>query len=191
MRDYLYVWHDPERQAIIASGIELKDMLHCLSGQGGLVLLDHQSDIAEHDRESGFYYVERAGFNDLETENIYSWGNCIWSDFAPSALPKITEMDIAELLFFAHKGRPLREVSIGSLGNRFLAYAHDDGWYLRLYYSNWKFVEELIARSVPASLGFLSAAAVKSGVCGFWLSGGTVSQEEKTENIDLVLNRNL
>jgi hypothetical protein len=188
MRDYLYVWHDLEQHALVASGIEFNDLLPSLSSQGGVLLLEHESETAAHDSASSFSFVNVERLPEFATEDIYSWGNFVWVDYAHRQSLSVSDEEVAELLFFAHKARPLRRISLPSLENKFLAYAHDDGWYLRLYYSDWQNVEALLVRSVP-TLGAQHLSELKQGVHGFWIRGGQVKEEEKTDDVDRVLNR--
>jgi len=189
MRDYLYLWHDPHQKFLVASGIEFRDFLQCLKLQGGIVLVDHQSEISSYDVSTSFDYVPISSLSELAAEDIYSWGNFVWADYSSSEFPAINDMEIASLLFLAHKARPLHAVQIHSLSNKFLAYVHDDGWYLRLYYSEWGHVEQLIAGLIPAGLGNLDVAELRDGTYGFWLNAGVVDREEKTHDVDSVLNR--
>jgi hypothetical protein len=191
MRDYLYVWHDPEQRFLVASGIEFKDFLPCLKSQGGIVLIDHQSEIGAYDPNSSFDFVQASDLSELAAEDIYSWGNFVWADYATPTFPSIGDEEIAELLFLAHKAKPLREVLIPSLGNQFLGYEHDDGWYLQLYYTHWNDVERLLAGVVPAMLGNLDVLELKLGTHGFWLRGGETHLEVKSHDVDSVLNRRL
>jgi hypothetical protein len=87
MRDYLYVWHDPEQRFLVASGIEFKDFLPCLKSQGGIVLLDHQSETATHDQNTSFDFVQASDLSELAAEDIYSWGNFVWADYASPTFP--------------------------------------------------------------------------------------------------------
>jgi hypothetical protein len=189
MRDYLYIWHDPERRFLVASGIEFKDFLPSLKSQGGIVLLDHQSDMAAYDPNTSFDFVQASELSELIAEDIYSWGNFTWTDYATPTPPSISDQEVAELLFFTHKIRPLREVSIPSLGNHFLGYQHDDGWYLRLYYTCWNHIEKLLATIIPSALGRLDTSELELGDHGFWLQAGETHHEEKTHDINKLLNR--
>lgn len=188
MRDYLYVWHDLEQHALVASGIEFKDLLPSLPPQSGVLLFEHQSETAVHDSASTFSFVDVASLPALAAENIYAWGNFVWADYAPQEAPCVSDEDVAELLFFARKARPLRNIGLPTLRNKFLAYAHDDGWYLRLYYSDWQALEGLLVRSVP-TLSAHHLSQLKQGDHGFWIRDGQVRQEEKTDDVDRVLNR--
>ena len=190
MRDYLYIWHDPVKRCVVASGIEFKDFLPFLSGKGGVVLLEHQSDEAELDVQSGFDYFSNQTISKLINEDIYSWGNFAWADYTAESLPAIPDQEIAELLYFAHRTKPLTSPAFPSLNNNFLAFAHDDGWYLRLYYNNWRYIEDFL-HSIPHTLGSISSTELESGVHGYWLQAGVTSVEVKTDDVDSILNRRL
>lgn len=191
MRDYLYVWHDPDQQFIVASGIEFKDFVHSLGFRGGVLLIDHQYDYASYDTNTCFHFVQDSDIEGLAAEDIYSWGNFVWADYASPTFPSISDDEIAELLYFAHRAKPLHGVALPSLNNQFLGYEHDDGWYLRLYYTRWDCVEKLLARIVPASLGQLDLSELRRGTDGFWLQDGIVNTEEKTHDVDTIINRHV
>lgn len=196
MRDYLYIWHNPEKRYLVASGLEFKDFLPCLKSQGGIVLFEHDSATAELDywgnreRPTNFEFVRASDLPELAAEDIYSWGDFQWADYAPPTLPSLSDQEIAEFLFLAHMVRPLREDSIPTgLGNQFFYSAHDDGWYLRLFYTHWNHIEKLLSTAIPATLGKLDLLELKRGHHGFWLEAGETHQEEKTDDIDKLLNR--
>jgi hypothetical protein len=191
MRNYLYLWHDPEKQFIVASGLELKDFRQCFSGQGGLFLIQHKSELAAHDSESGLDFVNNKELAVLMNEDIYSWGRYVWVDFKTATLPKLTDAEVAAILFFAHKSKPLNSTYISGLNNQFMAYVHDDGWYLKLHYVNWLAIETLIKNAVFPITGKFNIADMKKGHHGFWLQNGQVIVEEKTHAIDQLLNRRL
>lgn len=191
MRNYLYIWHDPKNQLIVASGIEFKDFMPIFCGHGGLVLIEHKSEVAGHDSESGFDFVTNAGFSQLMNEDIYSWGNFVWIDYKVSIFPKLSDVEVSEILYFAHEGKPLNSVTIQGLENQFMAYIHDDGWYLKIYYSNWVEFEILINTMIPSSIGKLNTSELKKGHHGYWLQDGQIIIEEKTHAIDQILNRRL
>lgn len=188
MRDYLYIWNDPVNQCIVASGIQFRDISEWIGLGGGVVLLNHGAKFVdewiEHDRESGFYYVTTECIPGLAQEDTYSWGDFAWADYAGDGLPNIPDPEMAELLFFGHTGRPLCQVAIPSINNKYLCYIHDDGWFLRLFYSSWDEVAGLIGGLYPQ----LDLDELSSGHTAYWVSGNSVEVEEKSLDIDLILN---
>lgn len=191
MRDYLYIWNDSERRYLVASGLEFKDFQPGLNASGGVVLIDHQSETASYDHQSGFHFTSSAALPELIAEDIYSWGNFAWADYATATLPSLPKEEIAELLYFAHKAEPLYENALARLGNNFLGYIHDDGWYLKLYYKDWDKTAELLTGAIPASLGRLSTQDLLKGTSAFWLWNGEIHEEVMTHDVDSVLNRRL
>jgi hypothetical protein len=191
MRPYLYVWNRPAGHCLTASGLELADLLPDLASGGGVFLLRHRFDDVERDPASGLDYVAAADLPQLAAEDVYSWGDVSWADYAADTPPLLSPTSIAELLYFAHAGGPLRDVAIPGLGNRFLASGHDDGWCLRLHYVDWADVEATLARVLPASCRDRVLASLATGAAASWIEDGTASPEETSTDIDAILNRRL
>ena len=118
MRDYLYIWHKPEQQFVVASGIEFKDFLPLLREHEGVVLIEQKSETAGYDANSSLNFVQASNLSELAAEDIYSWGNFVWADYAGSVFPSISDEEVAELLFFAHKAKPLHRIVIKSFITR-------------------------------------------------------------------------
>lgn len=102
-----------------------------------------------------------------------------------------TDVEASEILFFAHKAKPLNSVNICSLDNQFMTYVHDNSWYLQLYYSSWLEMEILIGTVIPPNIGKLNTAELNEGNLGYWLQNGEIIVEEKAHAIDQILNRRL
>jgi hypothetical protein len=189
MRSYLYIWHDVEHKVIVTSGIEFKDFLPLLSSKGGIIILDHKSQAVDHDFASGFDFVSAQNLSQIAAEDIYSWGNFVWADFETPYVPRITDEDIASLLFFSHAVKPLKDTELTSLKNSFLCYIHDDGWFMKVHYARWSDVEKFIAEVIPACLSSVDIAKLTTGDCAFWIQAGKSQVEEKTYDIDSILLR--
>lgn len=191
MRNYLYIWHDPAAHMIVASGIELHDFLPALQDGGGVLLLKGNAQAARHDARSGLPYVPRQQLACLASEDISAWGSHAWADYASASVPALDEAALAEAHYFARHGQPLRQPRIAGTHNRFLAYGHDDGWYLKLFYTDWADVADFLDAAVPGGLGKLDPCALQGGEDGCWLQHGIAETEMKTHDIDSVLNRRL
>jgi len=90
-----------------------------------------------------------------------------------------------------HALEPLRDVAISNLGNRFLAFSHDDGWRLILWYREWRDIEELLRTAISGASLETIKLRLRDGTCGFWLEGGSIEEEQMTLDIDSVLNRRI
>jgi hypothetical protein len=193
MRDYLYLWNDPARNFIVASGIAFEDVTPLLVPDHGLVLLAHgDPNAARHDSKSRFAFVPPDAVSSLSSEEIYSWGDFCWVDFAGRYLPEIGKRDIAELLYFCHMAEPLGKGEVSVLRNRFMCWAHDDGWYLKLYYNDWVHVTRLVTPildrlRVPNDARQL-LDDIRRAINAWWISNGEVTTCPKTHDIDSILN---
>lgn len=189
MRDYLYLWKKQDH--LVASGIEFVDLMPLLEDAGGLVLLRHDYDEVDYDYGTGLDYVARSGLSALAAVNIYSFGDFAWADYRTPGFPSVVPEDVAQLLYFAHAGVPLRQVSLTSLGNRLLVFGHDDGWRLSLYTRDWDPVRTLISDLVARlTRGSCSAAPIegRSDDAAVWVTPSGVEDCEGTWDIDGVLN---
>lgn len=187
MRDYIYIWNDPVNQFIVASGIEFNDIAQHLAIQSGIILLNPSyflPDYVKRDRKTSLSYILNEDINKLYEENVYSWGNFCWVDYTDDLL-EITDQEIAELLYIEHMGKPMNRIVLPSLRNRFLYLSHDDGWYLKLYYTSWDDIAALTTALCP----LLNLIDLQSDGTAFWVSNGMIEKEERTFDIDAVLNR--
>jgi hypothetical protein len=189
MRDYLYLWHEPEKKRLIASGIEFRDVVPELLTAGGIVLLRHNFTEATFDARSHFEFVPSNGVTRIAADDIYGYGDFCWADFGRGvALAALNDEAIAELTFFAHIGRPLRDVMIPGLANRFLLWTHDDGWYAHVFYNDWRSVEgllrRLLRRLVRAEETLLTLDSLRRSAIAFWCRRDSVHECEQSEDIN-------
>ena len=190
MRDYLYLWHDVESRSIVASGLEFRDFLPALARSGGVLLIDYPVECGEWDAASSFEYVPADKLEMLAAETTPSCGNLVWADYPPQSVPSLGDEDVMQLLFVAHKGRLAGTYPIlKSTGGRFLAYGHDDGWYLRLWYAARPDVERLLDSIIPPDWARPEFEAIWRGTSAYWLQAGQFDIEERTYDIDSVQNR--
>ncbi|MGK5055464.1 hypothetical protein ACQ4WY_00830 [Janthinobacterium sp. LB2P49] len=187
MRHYLYIWHDPAERMLIASGIEFKDVIPALLDADGIVLRKGSAGTAS--KPAVYQVLARQPLAALAHEDMYAWGSHAWADWQEDCQgkpPASRDLDVAAML--DHRGAlgPLP-----ALRSRFLAFAHDDGWYLKLLYAAWDDVAALLAGAIPPALGALDMDALQQGGDGYWLQNGALQVELKTHDIDSVLNRRL
>jgi hypothetical protein len=189
MRNYLYIWHDPNRQFVVTSGPQFKDLAPYSSAAGGLLLLAHSYAEATHDQRSGFDYVPVSQIERARQDDVYSWGDICWVDYAGPSFPTLTKSEVAELLYFKHTGEPFQNIGFQSLRNRFLAVGHDDGWFLKLYYESWSDMAALLGQLKFFRSLDSRATLLRSGAGAFWIDRAGIAEEEATFDIDSLLNR--
>jgi hypothetical protein len=189
MRDYIYIWHDPKNRFVVASGIQLKDVAAAMSVNGGLILLVHDFADAFWDPSSRFDFVPNFRIEALQAEDAYRWGDVCWVDYDHKSFPTISKKDISDLLYFRHTGEPYQEIRMPSVGNRFLATGHDDGWYLKIYYTEWPDIVDILG-DLPLLASKEAQSTILTGKSGaFWVDESGITEEEPTLNIDSLLNR--
>ena len=191
MRNYLYIWHDPEQHLIVASGTEFTDLVDHISLSSGLILLSHGYDDANYDKSSRFDFIEKNDIRELQNADIYSWGDFCWVDYNSETFPFISKEEIAELLYFSHMAEPIKNIIYPSLKNKFLCYSHDDGWFLKLYYKNWNDINALVkSLNITCNKDELINSLL-SQKHALWVQGGSIEEEEITFDIDSILNKKL
>lgn len=196
MRDYLYLWHEPQKKRLVASGIEFRDFVPELASAGGVVMLRHNFTDADFDSGSRFEFVPAEGLPRLAADDIYGYGDFCWADFGRGvALAELTDEAIADLTFFAQKARPLRDVGVPGLANRFLCWAHDDGWYARIFYSDWRAVDGLLRRLLLGLFreeqALRTLDSLSRGAIAVWCRRDAVYECEQTEDINALQTKHL
>ncbi|PHV33007.1 hypothetical protein CSQ94_12000 [Janthinobacterium sp. BJB312] len=183
MRHYLYIWHDPAEHMLVASGIEFKDCIAALGKADGIVL--RRGSAGTIKKPAAWQTLMRQQLSALAHEDIHAWGSHAWADWQ-GAPPAFDDAHVAAML--GHHGAL---APLPALRSRFLAFAHDDGWYLKLFYREWDDAAALLAGAIAPRLGTLDMAALQQGADGYWLQDGVLQVELKTNDIDSVLNRRL
>jgi len=197
MRDYLYLWHQPACNRIIASGVEFCDFVPDCSSAGGVVLLRHKFNDASFDLKNRFDFVPAVKLAELAADDIHNYGDFCWADFSRrSVLAELSDPAIAALAFFGHTARPLGgKIKVPGLDNGLLCFAHDDGYYARVFYAHWDAVGPLIGRSLDhildAKLSAETYERVRMGDTAFFCYEGEVVECEQTEDMDAIQRKHL
>ena len=197
MRDFLYIWHEPESNRIITYGIEFKDMIPFIQSRGGIVLpygrYDRRCYYEEPEIASGLSCISADKIEDI-LEDIKEWedifrGNFEWVDFdACCGADNISDQEIAELFYLSHAWKPLNGPSFPSLQNKLICLAHDNGSGMLLYYSVWSTIKEIILPMLNTLRQDLDCedllAEIKDSEFSFMINNDSVLNYEKTSNFD-------
>ena len=147
----LYIHFLPQTKEFIYSGIKFiefnKYLPHPLNN---LILL--KGDFLGNRYEHHFELLEgKECIEILSKENIYDYGDFCFVDYVDSnAISKLTNEQIAELLYMAHTHVPLECPFLNSIKNQFVYLAHDDGFYCKLYSYNPNDFATIIFRKIEA-----------------------------------------
>lgn len=154
IRDLIYVNGNLEDKVFYYYGIEFYEFMNLINNRpNNLILLKHNFNDAKWHYYSRFDFVSEVEIDSLIEDNIYSYGDFCWIDFKNEEdLDNLSDSEIAELLLFAHLARPLNQDSFKKIMNRFAYYAHDDGWFNKLYVNNIDDFEILLSRVIMDKL---------------------------------------
>ncbi len=181
----MYIWNNKKKNYIVASGLEFSDFYEYLKGSKGLLLLEHDYCNAEYDNTTGFDFVTSSELKEIKDDDIYNYGDFVFLDYN-SHLSKMNDIEISELLFFKHKAKPLKEISLENLKNNFLYYSHDNGFYLKLYYSKWETIENMLSDKLDINKVLKK---IENGNIALWVDKNGIKEEIITEDIDSLLNK--
>jgi hypothetical protein len=135
MRDYVYIYSE-SINSITASGIEFSDLVEAFKLKN-LLLLKHKFSEIISCSKSNFDTCEIEEIKHYSVKEIYNFG-----DFSFIDLPELhythylEDQEIAEILYFGHMSKPMKNVSIKNLKNSFMVYIHDNGYFLRIFYQD-------------------------------------------------------
>lgn len=157
IRDLIYVHLNQTDQYVMSCGIEFDEFVASFSGSlNHLLLLAHHFDDADFNMHTLLEYCPVDRIKKLAAEDVYSYGNFCWIDFAEEeVLDELTGQEIAELLYLGHQKHHLKLPFYNKLDNRFVYLAQDDGWYNKIYYKSFKDFFQLLSEVIAEKLGKL------------------------------------
>ena len=155
IRDLIYVSGNEINDSCFYSyGIEFYEFMFCVERRPeNLILLKHKFDGALWNQHSRFEYVTPREINDLIEDDVYGYGDFCWVDVnAIEDLDQMSKLQIAELLYFGHLAKPLHEIP----KVRFAYYAHDDGWFNKLYVTKLEDYESILSKVLVLKLKLIT-----------------------------------
>lgn len=157
LRDILYIKAYPESTVADIYGLEFHEFIKYAPVElKHLMLMKTGYPRSELDQHTGFEIITDAGITDLLKEDIYNYGNFCWVDFsAKEDIKKLTNTQIAELLYLEHTFKPISSPFFEAINNRFAYLSHDDGWLLRLFMRHYDDLKEIIANKVAGMVSAL------------------------------------
>lgn len=135
---FSYIKIDPVDRFIRTSGITFEEFYNGIGDKPeNLLLIQGFPRDACFCRGLSLEYIPQETTPEFSRSNLYNYGNFCWLDFhSAEQLDQVSNEELAEFLYFAHRVQPLREVHFKSLGNKYAYYAHDDDWSVKVYMKN-------------------------------------------------------
>lgn len=155
VRDLIYVHLNQPAQYVMSCGIEFNEFTAAFSGFANhLLLLKHRFEDGDFNRHTRFEYVAKDKIGKLAREDVQSYGDFCWVDFAEEeGLNELDGQEIAELLYLGHLKHHLKMPFYNQLENRFVYLANDDGWSNKTYYRNLMDFFLMLGYVIPLKLG--------------------------------------
>jgi len=157
LRDVFYIYNYPEENYVIYYGMEFNEFKNYEPSKIKNILLLNATFINlynyDYNPHTRFVTIEQNNMNKFLKEDHYNFGDFVWVDYKESEnLNRLSPNEIAELLHLGHKGEPLRSPFFDNLENRYVYYAHDDGWYCKLYYKFKVDIKEILANKIVQTI---------------------------------------
>ncbi len=185
MRDYLYIWNDPKNNFILASGIEFKDLAKAVPHKS-LWLLAHEFDQGDISWPSRFMHVSKPVERKLVKDDIYRYGDFSWMDSAYEQKVNISDLEIAKLAYFKQCSQPYGVIECPSIGNQFLVFAHDDGWFLKMYYTSFEKMNSVLTKM---KISDTIIKMIENGQKAVYSDRVGIENVERTLDVDLVMSK--
>lgn len=146
LRDLIYVSSNLEEKYFYSHGIEFMEFMNSVSDPpSNLILLKHEFNDADWNQHTRFDIITKNQIDHLINDNVYKYGDFCWVDYTcEDDIDKWTDEEIAELLLFGHLARPLKKMPM----DRFAYYAHDDGWFNKLFVKQISDYETLLSKVI-------------------------------------------
>lgn len=160
IRDLIYVSNEHQSNCFYSYGIEFHEFMSCVQNRPeNLLLLKHNFDNTQWNQHSRFDYVTKQEIYELIEDYVYGYGDFCWVDFSKEKdLDALSNDEIAQLLFFSHLARPLHDIP----KVRFAYYAHDDGWFNKLYVTQLEGYEILLSQVIILKLHKLTGMKLEN-----------------------------
>jgi hypothetical protein len=154
LRDVFYINGFPENNEIVYYGMEFKEFYKYSPVKlNNILLLRSEYFGGRYSSRCNMTLVGEDDIEELQNEDIYSYGDFCWVDYADdSNIEQLQPQEIAELLYLGHMFTPLKSPFFDSIKNRYAYLAHDDGWFCRLYCQQYSDFSEIISNKVIDSV---------------------------------------
>ena len=140
---FVYVKINVEKQFVETSGIRFYDFYYGIKNKPNniLVLKGFPSD-SRYNKSLRFEYMLNKQIDSFIQLDLCHHEDFCWVDFAQEEnLNHVSDKELSELLFAAHKFEPLNGFKFDCIHNRYIYCAHDDEYFTRVYMDVEKYVD--------------------------------------------------
>jgi len=134
---FCYIQINEEENYVNTSGMTFNEFYEGIQVKPNniLILKGYPGDrYCQFDNKTDLEYVTSDNIKDFAQTNVYDYGDFYWLDFKSiDSLKSISDLELAEILFLAHKAKPVKTFRFGCLNNQYVYCCHDDSWSVKVY----------------------------------------------------------
>lgn len=150
-KHFCYIQINEKENYIYSSGMKFLHFYQAIENKPNniLILKGFPSMCnSEYNMNLGFYYIDKDNmsvFLQHDGEDVYYYGDFCWVDYKnENDLDKVGANELSEILYIAHKGKPLNSFKFKSLNNKYVYLAHDDHYFAKIYMEDTKEYKKVI-----------------------------------------------
>jgi len=150
----IYIRLDLQGKYLVCNQVNPNFFISCFGDViSNMLLLEHDCSFTNFHPHTHFEYILKKEIKILQNTPS-EFGTFCWVDFQSALdLNEISQLEIAELLYFRHFGFPLYSPFCKAINNRFAYWGHDDGWYTRVYFREQNDISRMIGSIFTNYLG--------------------------------------
>ncbi|UOY92782.1 oxalate:formate antiporter [Ectobacillus sp. JY-23] len=151
----IYINGDRRNQCFLTSGISFHEFANNIpSPLRNVLLLKHDFEWTDYNYHTLFEYVEEENIQRLISADVKQFREFCWIDFDDvNDLEEMEPIEIAELLYLAHKKEPMGKPFFALLKNKYVYLSPDDGWLNKVYFRRLQDFAGLLSKVIPYKLG--------------------------------------
>lgn len=140
---FAYIRINVEKCFIETSGIRFYDFYFGIKNKpDNILVLQGNSFGSFYNQNLCLEYMSNKQINSFIQLDLCRYGDFCWVDFAQEEnLNHVSDKELSELLFIAHKFEPLNSIKFKCMNNRYIYCSHDDEYLTRIYMDVKKYMD--------------------------------------------------
>jgi len=151
---FCYIKIDEKSNSVFTSGMNFKEfMIGIKEIPNNILILKGFPNECIWSFKLGFEYILKKDMENFLKEDVYNYGDFCWVDFqCEEDLERVSDEELAELLYLSHRIEPLKEFAFSSLKNRYAYLCHDDDYMVKVYMQDIREYREVIHNKILSEL---------------------------------------
>ena len=151
---FCYIKIDETNNFVLTSGMEFRNFMNGIRTKpSNILILKGSPADCSFSNNLFMEYITNEHMESFLKDDVYSYGDFCWVDFEDEdSLKKVTEQELAELLYVGHKKMPLSKIVFDSLKNKIIYLCHDDDYWVKVYMLDIKDYKKVIEHKILTEL---------------------------------------